>query len=387
VDDDHAVATILAAPDTQDPFSQTRPIGPMSAPPPARTFGVPRAADHLFFADAQAEAAFEEALQQLTATGARLVEVDLTTFLATAKLLYEGPWVAERTAVTADLLARDPEALHPATRAIVARGHDVTAVQTFEALYALADLKRRALPLLSGLDALLVPTAPLAPTLADLAADPFTPNSHLGTYTNFVNLLDLCALAVPGPDRADGIPAGLTLIAPAERDAALASLGRDLQALWQPRLGATGRNLAGLEPVNGLPAGFIELAVVGAHLSGLPLNRELQALGAVFRRTVTTAPDYRFYALPGGPPERPGLVRVASGTGASIEAEIWALGPDAFGRFVAGIPAPLGIGTLRLSDGTGVKGFLCEAQAVIEARDISAFGGWRAYVASARAAE
>jgi allophanate hydrolase len=381
VDDAHTVARALAAPDPRDAFSRNRSIGPMSAPPPAGIFGVPRAAD-LTSLDAPTLNAWQAACRSLARTGARLVEIDLGPFLEVAALLYGGPWVAERTHAVADLLTRDPAALHPVTRAIVARGHEIGAVETFDAFYRLRALASRALPALDGLDALLVPTAPFAPTLADLEADPIGPNSRLGTFTNFVNLLDLCALAVPGPDRADGIPAGVTLIAPAGHDARLASLGRDLQALWQPALGATGLTLKTPAPLDNLPDGFIELAVVGAHLSGLPLNRDLVALGAVFRRAVETALDYRFYALPGGPPFRPGLVRVATGTGASIAAEIWALPADGFGRFVASIPAPLGIGTLRLADGGTVKGFLCEAEAVRDARDISAFGGWRAFMAA-----
>jgi allophanate hydrolase len=228
-----------------------------------------------------------------------------------------------------------------------------------------------------------VPTTPCAPTLEDVAADPIGQNSRLGTYTNFVNLLDLAAIAVPGPMRRDGLPAGLTFIGPRGRDATLASFARVFHAaVPAATIGATGRPLPPLTQLPAVaPAGSIELAVVGAHLSGMALNGELRAAGAQFLRAVDTEPAYQLYALPGGPPARPGLVRVAAGRGHAIATEVWALPVEGFGRFVAGIPAPLAIGTLLLADGTRPKGFLCEAEAVRGARDISGYGGWRAYVA------
>jgi len=211
--------------------------------------------------------------------------------------------------------------------------------------------------------------------------------SELGTYTNFVNLLDLCALAVPGRFRIDGFPAGVTLIAPAGRDAFLASLGVALHARAETPLGATGASQPS-PPARPSRAfeGEIELAVVGAHLSGMALNGELTSRGARFLRAVATTPDYRLFALAGGPPRRPGLMRVADGEGVSIEAEVWALSPEAFGAFVAAIPSPLGIGTTRLSDGTRPKGFIVEAKGIVGAEDISRFGGWRAYLTSTRLA-
>ena len=228
-----------------------------------------------------------------------------------------------------------------------------------------------------------MPTAPGAPTLQEVAADPIGPNSRLGTYTNFVNLLDLAAIAVPGPLRKDGRAAGLTFIGTRGRDAALASLGRAFHAAGARTIGATGRPLPPLEPLPATaPAGTLELVVVGAHLSGLALNHELRALGGFFLRAVETEPSYQLYALPGGPPERPGLVRVATGTGQAIAAEVWVLPAEGFARFVAGVPAPLAIGTLLLADGTRPKGFLCESEACRDAKRISAFGGWRAYLAT-----
>jgi len=218
-------------------------------------------------------------------------------------------------------------------------------------------------------------------------SDPIGPNSELGTYTNFVNLLDWCALAVPGRPRADGFPAGITLLAPRGSDGLLAALGARLHAASAPRIGAGTMPVPVVEP-GPAAAGpdAIELAVVGAHLSGLPLNRELAGCGGRFLRAVPTARAYRLYALPGGPPQRPGLLRVAAGDGAPIETEVWALPPAAFGRFVAAIPAPLGIGTLRLADGTAPKGFLVEQAGLDGAADITRFGGWRAYLADRAAA-
>jgi len=205
--------------------------------------------------------------------------------------------------------------------------------------------------------------------LADVAADPLGANARLGTYTNFVNLLDLAAVAAPSGLRADGLPSSLTLIGPAGSDAALAH--------WAARIHGVGA-----PPPACAPTGWREIAVVGAHLSGFPLNHELTSRGAVYVRTAHTAPDYKFFLLPGGAPPKPGLLRVAAGAGHSIEVEVWALPPAGFGDFVAGIPAPLGIGVLRLADAKSVQGFLVEAQAVREAPDIGAHGGWRAYMAA-----
>jgi allophanate hydrolase len=216
-------------------------------------------------------------------------------------------------------------------------------------------------------------------------ADPITLNSRLGTYTNFVNLLDLCALSVPASMRADGTPFGITLVAPAGEDAALAAIGRAFHADTALPLGATGKAQPPLAAIPALAAGNeIALAVVGAHLSGMPLNRELTAFGARFLEESATAKDYRLFLLPGAP-AKPGLIRVDAGGGAAIAVEIWAMPADAFGRFVASVPPPLSIGTLTLADGRKLKGFLAEAAATQGARDISAFGGWRAFMAQAKA--
>jgi allophanate hydrolase len=270
----------------------------------------------------------------------------------------------------------------PVTRRIIQGARAFTAADAFAAIYRLAELKRATEPVWRDIEALAVPTAPCAPTLAEVKADPLGPNARLGTYTNFVNLLDLAAIAVPGPFRKDGLAAGVTFIGPRGSDAALASLGRVFHSHTGNTIGATGRPLP---PPAAWPAArgdLVELGVVGAHLSGMPLNHELRDVGGSFVRATETEASYALYALPGGPPKRPGLVRVAAGRGARIALEVWALPAAGFGRFVAGIPAPLGIGTLLLADGSRPKGFLCEAEAVHGAENISAFGGWRAYMAA-----
>ncbi|MFO1038979.1 MAG: allophanate hydrolase [Geminicoccaceae bacterium] len=354
----------MAGYDAADPWSRPVRADAWGLPPGLR-IGVPRQADRLFFGDEQAAAAFET---HLAALGMPLVEIDMTPFYETAALLYGGAWVAERYAAIRTLIEANPEALLPVTRTIIGGATRLSAADAFDGLYRLAELRRVATGVWNGIDVLCVPTLPRAYTLDEVAADPIGTNSKLGTYTNFVNLLDLCALAVPGALRGDGRPAGVTFIAPWGRDGLLAALGETF---------TTGRVPTATTPTDG-----IEIAVVGAHLSGMPLNHQLTSLGGSFVRAVTTTPDYRLYALPGGPPERPGLVRVEPGAGASIATEVWSLPAEGFARFVAGIPAPLGIGTLRLADGTTPKGFLCEALATRDAQDITGFGGWRAYVAS-----
>ena len=371
----------------EDPWSRHVELGVPGALSPALRVGVPDRASRMFFGDAEAEAAYDQALALYQEAGVSLVELDFAPLFEVARLLYEGAWVAERYAAIRPFIERCPEALHPVTARIIGGARSLSAADAFAGLYRLAELRRTSEAIWSGVDLLAVPTVPRTFSLADLDSDPIGPNSALGTYTNFVNLLDLCALAVPGPFRRDGVPAGTTLIAQAGGDALLASLGARLHAAAGLTLGATGRpGPATWARPPSRPASDrdIELVVVGAHLSGMPLNRELAALGGRFRRAVATAPDYRLYALPGGPPQRPGMLRVAASTGTRIATEVWTLTPDAFGRFVAAVPAPLVIGTVQLADGTAPKGFLCESAALANAVDVSEYGGWRHYV-SARA--
>ena len=374
-----AAFAAAAGHDPADPFSRALPLGRPALPPVVR-IGVPDAASRIF-GGRDAEAAFDAALAMMPDLGAPHRVVDLGPFFAVAALLYEGAWVAERYQAIREFIEAKPEALHPVTRGIIEGARRHSAADAFAGEYRLAELRRATESLWSSVDVLVVPSIPDVCTLAEVAADPVGANSRLGTYTNFVNLLDLCAVAVPGPFRRDGRPAGVTLIAPAGRDALLSALGAKLHAAAGLTVGVTGRPVPTHGPAPAIaPPGTVELAVVGAHLSGMALNRELAERGATFVRAVPTEAAYRLFALPGGPPERPGLVRTGAGT--AIETEVWALTPAAFGDFVAGIPAPLSIGTLRLADGTAPKGFLCEAVATEGARDISAYGGWRAYRAA-----
>ncbi len=386
VDDAVAMLAVIASPDAADdasPRRAPRGVGPM---PEGLRLGVPLPGQRLFFGDRMAEALYEASLVQFTALGAKIVEIDIEPFYAAARLLYEGPWVAERYLTTRALIASSPESLHPVTRQIILAGAHGTAADAFAAFYQLEDLRRVRDHVFRGIDAMVLPTAPTIYTVEQVLADPIGLNSRLGTYTNFVNLLDMCALAVPASMRADGAPFGVTLLALAGEDAMLAAIGRMFHAASGLRLGA----LKYLQPPLALDApaladGEIALAVVGAHLSGMPLNGELRTIGARLIERGATEPHYRLYALPGTRPPKPGLLRVKNGAGAAIEVEVWALSASAFGRFVAAVPPPLSIGTLELNGGRPVKGFLVEAEAVDGARDISSFGGWRAFMAQEKA--
>jgi allophanate hydrolase len=383
VDDAVTALAAMAGPDSADPYSRDRPLAPLAPFPANLRLGVPRAGQLIFFGDKASEAAYGEALKRWTALGATLVEFDLEPFYETARLLYEGPWVAERYLVIRDLLASSPDAIHPVTREITIAGARLSAADTFAALYRLQGLRMVAGRAFAGIDALVLPTAPTAYSTAQVLANPIELNSRLGTYTNFVNLLDLCGLALPAAMRSDDIPFGITLLAPAGKDGQLASIGRVFHADTRLPMGA--RSLP-QPPLAALPAGpsgdEIAIAVVGAHLSGMALNGELKALGGRLLEQAKTAPDYRLYALATTPP-KPGMLRVNAGAGSSIELELWALSAASFGKFVAAIPPPLSIGTVRLADGRGVKGFIVEPADVDGAREISAFGGWRAFVAEA----
>ena len=385
VDDAALALSVMAGPDQADPFSRDRPLGALTPFPANLRLGVPRNGQLIFFGDKKAEAAYGEALKRWTALGATLVEFDLEPFYETARLLYEGPWVAERYLVIKNLLASAPDMIHPVTREITAAGARLTAADTFSALYRLQGLRKIAERTFANIDALVLPTAPTAYTTAQVLANPIELNSRLGTYTNFVNLLDLCGLAVPASMRADGIPFGITLLAPAGRDALLASIGRVFHADTRLSVGAKGVAQPALAPLAAGGIDEIPIAVVGAHLSGMALNGELKALNGKLIEATRTAADYKLYALPTTPP-KPGMLRVAAGKGAAIELEIWSLSAAAFGKFVNAIPAPMAIGTIRLADGRSVKGFLVEPEVLGEARDITSYGGWRAYMAEAATA-
>ena len=385
VDDAALALSVMAGPDQADPFSRDRPFGAVTQFPTNVRLGVPRSGQLIFFGDKKSEAAYDEALTRWTALGATLVAFDLEPFYETARLLYEGPWIAERYLVIRDLLASAPDAIHPVTREITTAGARLTAAETFSALYRLQGLRKIAERAFAHLDAMVLPTAPTVYSTAQVLANPIELNSRLGTYTNFVNLLDLCGLALPASMRPDGAPFGITLLAPAGRDGFLASIGRAFHADTRLSVGAKGIAQPALAPLPASGADEIPIAVVGAHLSGMALNGELKALNARLIEAAKTAPDYKLYALDTTPP-KPGMLRVEAGKGSAIELEIWSLSASAFGKFVNAIPPPLSIGTIKLADGRCVKGFLAEPEVLAVARDISSYGGWRKFMAEAATA-
>lgn len=323
---------------------------------------------------------FAAGIERCAALGAAIVEVDIAPLLEAARLLYEGPWVAERFLVARQLLSSNPGALHPVTRQIIERGDQAGASDAFAARYRLQELSAAARGIWSAADALLLPTAGTHFTIEEDQAEPLLRNSQLGTYTNFVNLLDLAAIAVPAGCTSSGLPFGVTLLAEAWQDEDLLAFGARLHAAAGGTLGATGMPWPEPRVTPAAPGATFDIAVCGAHLSGLPLNHQLIERGAWLVSATRSAPEYRLYALPGGPPERPGLVRTASG-GVAIEIEIWRMPEEQLAAFMRGVRAPLGIGRVRTQDGIEVCGFLCETVATDGARDISEFGGWRAWLA------
>lgn len=354
VDDAMTVLDVAAGPSAADPWSRA------FTPPPARTgpfrLGVPPRDQLEFFGDSEAARLFEERVERFRAGGAVLVETGISDFLEAARLLYGGGWLAERDHAFGDFLRSHRDAVDPVVREVVLGAERLSARDVFEGFYKLQALRAKTEAVWGEIDALLVPTTPTIYRHDEIARDPILLNSRLGTFTNFVNLLDLCALAVPAGFRSDGVPLGVTLVAPAHHDRILVEF-------------AAGRFRR---------QGLARVAVVGAHLSGQPLNGQLTERGARLIESTTTSPSYRLYALETMPP-KPGLVRVGSG-GASIEVEVWEMPFEHFGSFVALIPPPLGIGSVELADGSWVKGFLCESLALETAPDITPFGGWRAYL-------
>ena len=366
--------------DATDPYS--RDLSLKSEPLPAQfKFGIPSELE--FFGDVLSEDAFSKAIQRLESMGGTAVKIDYTPLAQAASLLYESALIAERYAAIREFFdAHEADVIEP-VRSIIAKGRSYSAADVYEAQLALKRLEQAALPMWQGVDVLVVPTAPTHYTIAQMQADPIALNRNLGAYTNFVNLLDYAALSVPSSMRADGLPFGITLIGPCASDLQLAQLGQRFHHGTGLTLGATGRALPEPEQIAGMqmPA-RVRVAVVGAHLSGMPLNSQLTERGARLVGEAKTAPSYQLFALPATTPPKPGLIRVASGAGAEIALEIWEMPVQHYGSFVAMIPSPLGIGSVELTDGTAVQGFLCEAQAIAGASNISHLGGWRAYIAS-----
>jgi allophanate hydrolase len=370
-----AVDAVAAGFDPADPFSRRDPAAGRAPMPAAVKVGLPRADQLEWFGDAQSARLFQAARVRVEAMGGQTVEVDIAPLLAAAQLLYQGPWVAERTASAETLLRTRPETIHPVVRAILQGGWAISAVETFKADYKLREHQRAAEALWEAVDVLLLPTAPTIYRIAEVLAEPVALNSNLGRYTNFVNLLDMSAIAVPAGFRDNATGFGVTFIAPAWADRALVELAGRYEAAG-PRIEPPPLDL------ETLPA-RVRLAVVGAHLAAMPLHWQLTSREAVLARRCRTAAAYRLYAMAGTVPPKPALVHVGEG-GASIEVEVYDLSVEAFGSFVAEVPAPLAIGTVTLDDGAEVKGFVAEPRALDGAVDITHFGGWRRYMASKR---
>ena len=382
VGDGVAIRKVAEGFDTADPFS--RKAKWTSLPTSGLRVGVLDGAEREFFGNAEVERLYDAAIESIRALGVTVVPFDYGPFREAAALLYDGPWVAERLAAVEDFFASNEADFDPAVRAIIAGAKGKTAVEAFNGKYRLEELRRKTEAEWAKADILLLPTSPTTYTVEAMQADPIRLNSHFGRYTNFANLLDCAAIAVPaGFDSQDHLPAGVTLVAAAFSDDALAPLA---DALHRKVARGMGRDKAAILPeaskVGAAASDMVPIVVVGAHLTGMPLNKELTGPGGNLLKTCRTAADYRLYALPNTTPPKPGLIREPGFSGPGLTVEVWELPAAAFGQFVARVPAPLGIGKVTLDDGSSVSGFLCEAHALTGARDITEHGGWRAYLNS-----
>jgi allophanate hydrolase len=343
-------------------------------------FGVPRQEQLQFFGDAEYARLFADSVRRLEELGGSRIEIDFAPFLEAARLLYEGPWVAERYAAVGGFLEANPGAGLAVTRRIIEGGKQPTAAQAFAGQYRLLELKRASEQIWSQVDVILTPTAGTIYSVAAIEADPIRLNSNLGYYTNFMNLFDLAGVAVPAGFRSDGLPFGVTLVGPQSTDRSLLQLADRLHRAGVATLGTSSLPLPARDAATPpLLPGYVALSVCGAHMSGLPLNGQLRERGGYLLQSTRTAPCYRLYALPGAPPRRPGLVRVATGGGA-IEVEVWAVPSAQLGSLVSAIPAPLSVGKIELQTGLWESGFICETYAIAGAADITQYGGWRPYL-------
>ncbi|CAH0529912.1 allophanate hydrolase [Vibrio hippocampi] len=370
-----ALFEVCAQYDAEDCFSRAYPEQAESNKPQFKglKIGVPAESDLTFFGNTQYQALYYQAVEKLQQLGAILVPFNLQPFTDAARLLYQGPWVAERYVAIEDFYEQDPQQCLPVIQTIIGGAKGLTAAEVFKASYQLQAYKVQCDQLLQQVDLVLTPTAGNIYTIDELTADPITLNTNLGYYTNFMNLLDYCAVAVPAGFTEQGLPFGVTLFASCFSDQTLLQLAQEWQRAQNLPLGATGSQL------NSEPS--MDIMVCGAHMQGLPLNHQLTELGASLRCKTTTSPDYRFYKLAGGPPLRPGLVR-DNQQGREIEVEVWSVPKNNIGTLLAQIPHPLGLGSVELANGEWVKGFICEPIAVTGAEDISSHGSWRTFLAS-----
>jgi allophanate hydrolase len=366
----HAVWSVAKGFDSADPYSRAPRPGEDAAPwlDSAFRFGVPAGGQLEFFGDEEAQVLYWEAVRKVEQLGGKSVEIDFSSFRRAADLLYEGPWVAERLAAIQAFFRDHADEMNPVVRGIIAGGERYSAVDAFRGRYRLQELLRAAMKEWDGMDVLLLPTTGTIYTHDQVTANPVGLNKNLGYYTNFVNLMDLAAVAAPAGFRSNGLPFGISFIGRAFSDEALLALAHRY-------LGAKDRLLV-------RAPGSIDLAVVGAHLSGQPLNWQLTERGARLKETCRTAPGYRLFALPGTTPPKPGLVRDEGFFGPGIEVEVWTMPQNELGGFVAAVPQPLAIGSAILASGDQVCCFVLEPCAVAGATEITSFGGWRAYLAS-----
>lgn len=365
--------------DDKDPYSRAAPNA--SSTKSCTTFGVPEPTQLRFFGDEAYQEAYLEAIARLESLGYQKKVIDFEPFLAAARLLYEGPWVAERYWAIKDLIENAPEILHPTTRAIIENGANYSSVDTFDAIYKLQALNRQADIAMQEVDFLATPTAGTHYKIAEVEADPVALNSNLGYYTNFMNLLDMSAVAAPTAMLKSGRPFGITLIGETFADESLLIIADRLQQASDLPLGTSSvKRFPELLPQ--VPAEAMDLAVCGAHMSNLPLNHQLTELGATLSRATRTAANYRLFALPDTTPPKPGMIR-GEKQGAAIEVEVWSLPKANWGAFVEQIPSPLGIASIELEDGSWVKGFACESWATLGAQEVTELGSWRAFAAQA----
>ncbi len=385
VEDAYHVYRIGAVEDRLDHYSKAIEAGPLFTPTKKLKIGIPDQQTIRFFGDDIQALAFKASIDILHEEGHEIVPIDFAPLYKIADMLYEGAWVAERHSVIEDLLKTTPDAVLPVTRGIIEKATALSATDAFRGFYRLQELKRKAEPVLSALDILCVPTIPTFYKLSDLEADPIVPNSNLGTYTNFVNLMDMCALAIPTAQRKDGHPGSVTLLAPSGQDALLASISTELEQAARRTLGATSWSLPPRKTATDIPAGYTKLAVCGAHLSGLPLNGQITSRGGYLLEATRSAPYYRFYGLAGEGLPRPGMIRTQEKQHAGIAVEVWALPMARLADFLQGIPAPLGLGKIELASGETVCGFICEATGAINANDITDLADWKLYLQTKQA--
>ena len=348
-------------------------------PQGAFTFGVPRAEQLEFFGNASVQQLFEQTVARLESMGGQAQQIDFSPFLEAARLLYEGPWVGERYVAIETIITQQPDALLPVIRTIIGGAEGKTAIDAFKAEYQMQHYRKLSRQILDQIDFLLIPTVGTLYSIDDVKADPITLNSNLGYYTNFMNLLDCAGIAVPAGFQSNGMPWGVTFVAPAMHDRKLLSYANRWQLAVGITLGATQQGLPECASRNVEFAENIPVVVCGAHLDGLPLNWQLKERGASLKEKTTTSAAYRMYVLAGGPPFRPGLIRDER-HGNSLEVEVWVVPNSQFGSFVAAIPAPLGIGKIELHNGQWLPGFICEPHAVEEAKEITSLGSWRRYL-------